>query len=92
MSENMYSRCRFKVLKTKYVNSGEVIYLYTIVLKDVETDLVVAMTEYADHVLYKVPRDISIYASGEDDVYGVCDFLNFLFFDERLVGRVGKRP
>ena len=90
MSENIYPRCRFKVLKTKYVNSGEIIYLYTIVLKDVETDLVLAMTEYADYVLYKVPRDISIYASGEGDVYGVCDFLNYLFFDEKLVRRIGE--
>ena len=90
MSENIYPRCRFKVLKTKYVNSGEIIYLYTIVLKDVETDLVLAMTEYADYILYKVPRDISISASGENDVYAVCDFLNYMFFDERLVRRIGE--
>lgn len=77
-------------MRTKYINLGEVIYLYTIVLKDVETDLVVATTEFADYILYKVPRDISISASGENDVYAVCDFLNYMFFDERLVRRIGE--
>lgn len=90
MSEGIYSRYRFKVVRTKYINFGEVIYLYTIVLKDVETDLVVATTEFADYILYKVPRDISISASGENDVYAVCDFLNYMFFDERLVRRIGE--
>ena len=90
MSEGIYSRYRFKVVRTKYINLGEVIHLYTIVLKDVETDLVLAMTEYADYILYKVPRDISISASGENDVYAVCDFLNYLFFDEKLVRRIGE--
>lgn len=90
MSKNNISQYRFKVIKTKGVCQGEVIYIYTIVLKDTKTDLIVTITEFADYILYKVPRDISIFASCENDVYGVCDFLNYLFFDERLVRCIGE--
>lgn len=94
MSENIFStdleKYRFKVLKTKYVHLGEVIYIFTIVIKDILTDVVVEITEFADHILYRVPRDVSAYTSGENDVHGICDFLNFLFFDERLVKRIGE--
>ena len=90
MSKNNISQYRFKVIKTKGVCQGEFIYIYTIVLKDTKTDLIVTITEFADYILYKVPRDISIFASCENDVYGVCDFLNYLFFDERLVRCIGE--
>ena len=94
MSENVsftaLEKYRFKVLKTKYINLGEAIYIYSIVIKNLQTGLVIAMTEFADYILYKVPRDISIYMSGENDVFGVCDFLNYLFFDMRLVTRIGE--
>ena len=69
----------FMVLKTKYTISDEVIYLYSIVVKNMQTGLIVAMTDFADYILYKVPRDISVFTVGENDVYAVCDFLNYLF-------------
>lgn len=88
--ESSFTRFRFRVLKTKYINLGEVIYIYTIVVKDTQTGLIAAMTEFADYILYIVPNDISEYKFGEKDVYGVCDFLNYLFFDERSVRRIGE--
>ena len=83
-------RYRFKVLKTKTTTRGEAIFIFTIVMKDMKVGTIAAMTDYADYILYKVPRDVSIYVSGENDVHGVCDFLNYLFFDEKCVRRIGE--
>lgn len=87
---NNGNRCRFRVRKTKHISYGEVIYTYAIVLADVHTGLIIAFTPFADYILYKVPRDVCVFRSGEKDIYAVCDFLNFLFIDERLVRNVSE--
>ena len=52
-----------------------------IVLVDEQTKAVMRITDIADYVLYCVPKDIYIGAHGDEALYAVVQFLNYIFID-----------
>lgn len=74
---------RFVVKKVMITENQKKRYRYAIVLKNLDTSIPIAITDYADYVTCKTRDDCWVNSTNETYIYAVCGFLNFAFFDQK---------
>lgn len=77
MYEEMISNAKFTLYKRELDRDGHVVTRSLIVLKDLATDMIIKVTDYADHALY-MKDGLSVHAEDPDRLYAVCQMLDFI--------------
>lgn len=77
------SRYRFSVESVRYKEEERLLERKFIALKDMDTGIVAAHTNFADYIVYRGEWDIPINVCKDGNLYSVAAFLNYAFFDRK---------
>ena len=80
--KEMVKKCKFDVKTAIRSEQGRSIEYQAIVLKDIGTDLIIKITDFADYVIYAAVKDMEFYRTDYKVLLAVCQFLNYVFFEE----------
>lgn len=79
--DHLVKKCKYAVYEVEEVKSELLMEYQAIVIKDVETNLIIKITDFADYVIYRVLDESERYKTDKGSLYTTCQFLNFVFFE-----------
>lgn len=101
MDEKTYAefirKCRFGIYKRSYHIDGHEVDHCMIVIRDVETRLIMKFTSLGDYAVYTRNDDMPFSINDTSSMYSVASFLNYVFIDSwekykiREIGQITTR-
>ena len=89
--EEIISKFRYVVKRVKYLQDERYVERPVIVLKEKDTGITIAVTEYADYVLYRknMGEDVYAWVHSERACYSIVGLLNYVLIDNYSKYRIG---